>query len=331
AGLEADGVHGAVHLGHAEDLLDLVLRVPLGHVDGLAAEAAGLLQPFLVQVADDDDGGAEQEGRARRGQPDRARAGDVDGRARPHPGAHTAVVPRREDVREHGQVENFLHRLVLVGELQQVPVGVRHQDVLGLAAYPAAHVDVAVGRAGAVRVDVLADARLAFLAVAAAAAGDVERHGHQVAGLDELDAGTGVDHLAGDLATEDEARRGRGTAAHHVLVAAADVRRDRLEDRRVGQFAAHVGRVHTRTVLQLVVGVGGLAYLDLAGTLVGDSSVTGHGLSLRWYGVRMADRQAVRRSPPLAGAPPSAAASQPLAELVVARVTGERNLPGGLP
>ena len=60
ARLEADGVHGAVHLRHAEDLLDLVLGLALGDVDRLAAERARLLQPLGNQVADDDHRGAQQ-------------------------------------------------------------------------------------------------------------------------------------------------------------------------------------------------------------------------------------------------------------------------------
>src|ERR1700753_1029003 len=48
AGLETDRVHGRVDLGYAEDLLDLVLGVALGHVDGLAAELAGPGRPGLV-------------------------------------------------------------------------------------------------------------------------------------------------------------------------------------------------------------------------------------------------------------------------------------------
>ena len=82
AGLEADGVDGGVDLGHAEDLLDLVLAGRPWRVDRLAAEAAGLRQPLRVQVADDDDRRAEQLRRVRRGEADRAGAGDVDRRAR---------------------------------------------------------------------------------------------------------------------------------------------------------------------------------------------------------------------------------------------------------
>jgi hypothetical protein len=40
ARLEADGVDRRVDLRHTQDLLDLVLRLALGDVDGLGTEAA---------------------------------------------------------------------------------------------------------------------------------------------------------------------------------------------------------------------------------------------------------------------------------------------------
>ena len=43
----------------------------------------------------------------------------------------------------------------------------------------------------------------------------------------------GLDHLAGDLVPEHQAGRRGGAAAHHVLVAAADVGGDDLEDHAV--------------------------------------------------------------------------------------------------
>ncbi len=187
-----------------------------------------------------------------------------------------AVIAGREDVRQHRQVEDLLHRLVLVGERQQVPVGVRNQHVLGLAADPSAHVDVAVRRAGAVGVDVQAHAGVAGLAHAAAAAGDVERHRAEVALLDELHAGPGLDHLAGDLVPQDQALGRRRAAAHHVLIRATDVRRDALEDRRVRQLAPHVGRVHARAVLQLERREVDVVDLDLARPHVGNSTVICH-------------------------------------------------------
>ena len=83
AGLEADGVDGGVDLGHAEDLLDLVLRVALGDVDRLAAEALGLLEALRDQVADEHHRGAEQQRRVGGREADRPGAGDVHRRARP--------------------------------------------------------------------------------------------------------------------------------------------------------------------------------------------------------------------------------------------------------
>ena len=59
-GLEAHRVDRAVHLGYAEYLGDLLFDGrPLAHVDRLAAEGTCLRQPLLVEVAHDDDGGAE--------------------------------------------------------------------------------------------------------------------------------------------------------------------------------------------------------------------------------------------------------------------------------
>ena len=200
----------------------------------------------------------------RRREADRPGAGDVDGRARPDAGGVGAVEAGREDVRQHRQVEDLLHRLVLVGELQEVPVGVRDHHVLGLAADPAAHVDVAVRRARPVRVDVQADAGVALLAVAAAPAGDVEGDRAEVALLDELDVAADLDHLAGDLVAEDQAL-GRGrAAADHVLVGAADVGRDDLQDHAVLALAPDVVRVDAGTVLQLELRVVDRLHLDLA-------------------------------------------------------------------
>ena len=49
------------------------------------------------------------------------------------------------------------------------------------------------------RVDVEADACLALLAIAAAAAGDVEWHRYQITDFDEFHVAPGFDHLACDL------------------------------------------------------------------------------------------------------------------------------------
>src|SRR5215216_710030 len=239
AGLEADTVDRRVDLPRAaQDLLERAPNVVgFGEVDGLAAEGRGLAQPLGVQVADDDHGRAQQMGRGGTGQPDRAGPGDIDGRAGGHPGGPGAVVAGREDVRQHGQVPDLGHGLVLVGELEQVEVGVGDGHVPGLAAQPAAHVDIAVGGAGPGRVDVLADAGVALLAVAAAPAGDVEGDADQVALLDVLDVAADLGDLAGDLMAEGLAFRGGGPPADHVLVGAADVGGDDLQDGAVLQLA----------------------------------------------------------------------------------------------
>jgi hypothetical protein len=98
----------------------------------------------------------------------------------------------------------------------------------------------------------------------------------QVADLDELDVRTHFCDLAEDLVAEDQVlRRGRA-AAHHVLVAAADVRGDDLENHTVVELASDVSRVDARPVLQFELGVVDLLYLDLAGLDVSDASVACH-------------------------------------------------------
>src|SRR5207247_560881 len=102
-------------------------------------------------------------------------------------------------------------------------IGVGNHDILGLSADPAAHIDVAVGRAGAGGIDGEADAGLAFKAIAAAAAGDVEGNGDQVALFQELDIAAGFDDFAGDFVAENQPGGGGGSAADHVLIRAADI------------------------------------------------------------------------------------------------------------
>src|SRR5690625_2847381 len=109
-----------------------------------------------------------------RGETDRAGTGHIHRRPGGHPGGVGAVVAGGEDVGEHGQVQDLLHGLVAVGELEQVEVGEGHHHILCLPADPATHVDVPVGGAGPGRVDVEADTGLALVTHPAAAAGDVE-------------------------------------------------------------------------------------------------------------------------------------------------------------
>ena len=148
------------------------------------------------------------------------------------------------------------------------------------------------------------------LAHAAAAAGDVERHRAEVALLDELDAGTGLDHLAGDLVPEDQTLGRGGAAAHHVLVGAADVGRDDLQDRPVRDLASDVGGIDARPVLQLERREVDVLYLDLAWAHVGDASVVSHTCpSLLYHRFTMRGRRRRRRFPAVRRAPPPPVAS----------------------
>jgi len=81
-----------VDLGHAEELSDLVLGLALRDVDGLAAERAGVGQTLGHQSPHNHDGSTEQLGEWAAAKTDRAGPGHVHRRARPHPGADTAVI-----------------------------------------------------------------------------------------------------------------------------------------------------------------------------------------------------------------------------------------------
>jgi hypothetical protein len=152
------------------------------------------------------------------------------------------VVAGREDVAEHGEVQDLLHRLLFVRELEQVEVREGDHYVLSLPADPAAHVHVAVGRARPRRVDVQADPGLALLAVTTPSAGDVEGYRAEVADVYELDVVTLLDDLAGDLVPQRLPDRGRRPAPNHVLIGAADVGRDNLEYHGVRSLFGHPHR-----------------------------------------------------------------------------------------
>src|ERR1035438_7351381 len=106
-----------------------------------------------------------------------------------------------------------------------------------LPIYPAAHIHVAVSRARPGWVDVQADARFAVFAVAAAPAGDVERHRNQVTDFDELHVAPGLDHFTRNLMPQNQSLRSGRAAAHHVLVAAANIGADDFENDAVLAFA----------------------------------------------------------------------------------------------
>ena len=248
AGFEADAVDGGIDLGLADDLRDEVAEViSLGEIDGNVSDGLGMFETLGDHVADHDDGGSEDVSGGRSGEPDGACTGDVDDRADAAARVDGSVEAGGEDVREHGEVFDLGHGLIFVGEGNEVEVGVGNEDVFGLAADPSAHIDVAVGSAGAAGIDVEADAGFLRAAGAAASAGDVEGDGDEVAFLDVLDIGADLDDFAGDLVTEDHAGGCGGAATDHVLVGAADVGGDDFEDGAVSDLFSsrilHLGEV----------------------------------------------------------------------------------------
>ncbi len=172
-----------------------------------------------------------------------------------------------QNVGEHGEVADLRHRLVTIREFQQVEIGIGDGDIFRLTTDPAAHVDVAISAAGAGRVHREAHAGILRLAAAAAAAGDVERHGDDVADFEHLDIDAFFNDFAGDFMTENEAWHRRGAAAHHVLVGAADIGGNHLENDTVLDAAA-IRRLKLRVV--------DVADFDLTRPHVDDASVPAH-------------------------------------------------------
>jgi hypothetical protein len=74
------------------------------------------------------------------------------------------------------------------------------------------------------------------LQLRAASARNVERHRNQVALADKFNAAAAFDDFASDLMPENQSRRRRGAPAYHMLVAAADIGRDGLDDDAVVDF-----------------------------------------------------------------------------------------------
>jgi hypothetical protein len=68
--------------------------------------------------------------------------------------------------------------------------------------------------------------------------------------LNELDISTRLDYFAGNLVTQNESGRCSRTSPHHVLIAAADVRGNHLEDDPVLSFTTDVSLVDARAILE---------------------------------------------------------------------------------
>jgi len=230
-GFESDCIDRSVNFGFADDCSDEFAQVvALSEIDWNKADAGGVLEPLRDHVADHDDSGAEDLCRGCSGEAYGACSGDIDDGADADACGDGTVKASGEDVGEHGEVFDLRHSLLLVGEFNEIEVGVGDEDVLGLATDPAAHVDVPVGSASAAGVDVEADAGLLLAAGDAAAACDVEGNGDKIADLEVFDIRAGFDDFTGDFVTEDHAGGCGGAPANHVLIRAADISGDDLQD-----------------------------------------------------------------------------------------------------
>ena len=234
--LHADGVEHRVRpaaAGHVADGVAEVVLV-LAEVDDLDAAGAHALEPLGHQV-DADHAVALVLGDPAGEVTDRAQAEDDEGAALGHVRVLHALPGGRQDVGEVG--EPVVRRAL--GQLDVGELGLRHPQVLGLAAghlavelgeaeQRRAHALVAHLRRLALRVEVL-------LAHPAVPAGDLERDGDAVADLQVAALRADLDDLAHVLVAEDVAvAHERGQRLVEVQVGAADVRR-RDPDDRVGR------------------------------------------------------------------------------------------------
>jgi hypothetical protein len=99
-----------------------------------------------------------------------------------------------------------------------------------LPAHPSAHVNVPISSTGPGGVHVQAYAGLPLFTIAASSTGNVKGHRHEIADIKEFDVAAFFDDLARDLVAQDHAGGRCRAASHHVLIAAANVRGDDLEN-----------------------------------------------------------------------------------------------------
>lgn len=151
----------------AKDGLDLVGEQCFeGQIDSLIYGALHGGETLAVDVAGDDAEGAQQMGGGGGAPADGSCTRDIDCRAVCDACLDAAVKARGQNVGEQCQILDLRQRLILVGEAEQVPIGVGNYEMAGLSALTAAEiesVDAAIDRI----VDVHAGVGMALLAVAA--------------------------------------------------------------------------------------------------------------------------------------------------------------------
>src|SRR5699024_5545151 len=130
---------------------------------------------------DEDPAGALDNRRIRGHQPDRAGPVNCHGLAGTHTGQFGSGIARWEDI---GQQREIAFMPLAGRKRNTVIVGERHAKILRLTAHVRAHAHVAIGSAGARRVDRQTERALTRTAVFTESARHVERHHHSIAFVD---------------------------------------------------------------------------------------------------------------------------------------------------
>ncbi len=224
-------------------------------------------QTFLVEITDHHDGGTQDTRRRGGCHPDRPGTGNINDGPDTNTGLHRTVEPGRQNVGQHRQVADFIHRLFTVGEFQKVEISIGHHDITRLPADPATHIDITIGTPGPRRVHRQAHTGILRFAAPAPPAGNIERDRYDIPDLKLLDVAALLDDLAGDFVPQNQPRlRGRA-AAHHMLVRSANVGADHFQNDGMVKLPA-IRRCHHR--------IGNIPDLDLAGPDIHHTSVAAH-------------------------------------------------------
>src|SRR3977135_1649374 len=189
-----------------------------------------MLQSRRVEVAEHYDRGPEQARSGGRGKAHRPRPGDIHRRSGLNACIDRSVETGRQNVGQHRQIENLGLGLLFVGEAEQVEIGVGDHDVFRLAAHPTPEIDIAVGAAGPLVIDVEAHIRAPLPTRPAATASYVERHRNKISYVQVLYVRPALDDFACDLVSQHHTGRCAGPTAYHMLVGPADVSGEYLQD-----------------------------------------------------------------------------------------------------
>ena len=176
ARLEPNSINSTIHFVAACDLCNHVAEtITCRKINWFEAHFPRVIEPFLVEVTDHNDRSAQNASGCRSSKPHRSRTRDIYNRTNPDAGFHRTVKAGRQDVRKHRQVADFFHRLLAIGELEQIEIGIGHHDIAGLPANPASHINISIGATGTRRVDRQANTCVLGFTATAATTSDIER------------------------------------------------------------------------------------------------------------------------------------------------------------